>query len=47
MLGRLVDIEIDEGEPPLYSPRAFLDLPERDWEPALATAPYEWLSAPW
>ena len=48
VLGRVVDLHVDEGEPLLYSRGAFLDLPEPDWQRALATAPHEWLlSAPW
>lgn len=48
VLGRVVDLHVDDGEPLLYSRGAFLDLPEPDWQRALATAPHEWLlSAPW
>jgi flavin reductase (DIM6/NTAB) family NADH-FMN oxidoreductase RutF len=48
VVGRVEDIRVSPGEPLLYSQGSFLDLPDGDWERAMATAPAEWLlSAPW
>jgi flavin reductase (DIM6/NTAB) family NADH-FMN oxidoreductase RutF len=48
VVGRVRQVDLTEGEPLLYSQGAFLDVPDRDWERVMATAPHEWLlSAPW
>jgi len=48
VVGRVRQVNLRDGEPLLYSQGAFLELPEKDWERAMATAPHEWLlSAPW
>jgi flavin reductase (DIM6/NTAB) family NADH-FMN oxidoreductase RutF len=48
VVGRVRQVDVAPGEPLLYSQGAFLDVPDQDWQRAMATAPHEWLlSAPW